>query len=65
MSYPSDLGSSGRFQEPVYEVSKYNIAKINHVNVMDIEQDSIDVDDFDVSPEQMTTALHESNCTGK
>ena len=28
-----------------------------HVNVMDIEQDSIDVDDFDVSPEQMTTAL--------
>ena len=28
-----------------------------HVNVMDIEKKSCDVDDFDVSPEQMTTAL--------
>ena len=28
-----------------------------HVNVMDIEKESVDVDDFDVSPEQMTTAL--------
>lgn len=28
-----------------------------HINVMDIERDNIDVDDFDVSPEQMTTAL--------
>lgn len=28
-----------------------------HVNVMDIEQDDIDVDDFNVSPEQMTTVL--------
>ena len=28
-----------------------------HVNVMDIERKSCDVDDFDVSPEQMTSAL--------
>ena len=28
-----------------------------HVNVLDIEKKSCDVDDFDVSPEQMTTAL--------
>ena len=28
-----------------------------HVNVMDIEKKNCDVDDFDVSPEQMTTAL--------
>ncbi len=28
-----------------------------HVNVMDIEKKSCDVDDFDVSPEQMTSAL--------
>ena len=28
-----------------------------HVGVMDIEKDSCDVDDFDVSPEQMTSAL--------
>ena len=28
-----------------------------HVNVMDIEQEDISVDDFDVSPEQMTSAL--------
>jgi hypothetical protein len=28
-----------------------------HVNVTDIEKDSTDVDDFDVSPEQMTSAL--------
>ena len=28
-----------------------------HVNVMDIEKKSCDVDDFDVSPEMMTTAL--------
>jgi hypothetical protein len=34
-----------------------NIMKKYHVNVMDIEPNNIDVDDFDVSPEQMTTAL--------
>ena len=34
-----------------------NILKKYHVNVMNIEQNSISVDDFDVSPEQMTTAL--------
>ena len=34
-----------------------NILKKYHVNVMDIEPNSISVDDFDVSPEQMTTAL--------
>ena len=34
-----------------------NMLKKYHVNVMDIEPNSIDVDDFDVSPEQMTTAL--------
>ena len=28
-----------------------------HVNVTDIEQKSVSVDDFDVSPEQMTSAL--------
>ncbi len=28
-----------------------------HVNVLDIENNSCDVDDFDVSPEQMTSAL--------
>ena len=28
-----------------------------HVNVMDIEENGVDVDDFDVSPEQMTSAL--------
>ena len=28
-----------------------------HVNVMDIEKKSCDVDDFDMSPEQMTSAL--------
>ena len=28
-----------------------------HVNVMDIEKKSTDIDDFDVSPEQMTSAL--------
>ncbi len=28
-----------------------------HVNVMDIEQSDISIDDFDVSPEQMTSAL--------
>ena len=28
-----------------------------HVNVMDIEENSCDVDDFDVSPEQMTSSL--------
>jgi len=28
-----------------------------HVNVMDIEKKSCDVDDFDVSPEQMTSSL--------
>ncbi len=28
-----------------------------HVGVMDIEQKSVGVDDFDVSPEQMTSAL--------
>ena len=28
-----------------------------HVNVLDIEKKSCDIDDFDVSPEQMTTAL--------
>ena len=28
-----------------------------HINVMDIEEKSCDVDDFDVSPEQMTSAL--------
>ncbi len=28
-----------------------------HVNVMDIEKKSCDVDDFDVSPEMMTSAL--------
>ena len=39
---------------PTYIV---NILKKYHVNVMDIEPNSISVDDFDVSPEQMTTAL--------
>ncbi len=39
---------------PVYAV---NVLKKYHVNVMNIEQKSISVDDFDVSPEQMTTAL--------
>ena len=34
-----------------------NILKKYHVNVMDIEKDGTDVDDFDVSPEQMTSAL--------
>lgn len=29
----------------------------HHVGVMDIEQKSVGVDDFDVSPEQMTSAL--------
>ncbi len=28
-----------------------------HVNVMDIEENGVDVDDFDVSPEQMNSAL--------
>ena len=28
-----------------------------HVSVMDIEENGVDVDDFDVSPEQMTSAL--------
>ena len=28
-----------------------------HVNVMDIEENGVDVEDFDVSPEQMTSAL--------
>ena len=37
----------------------YLIKTLKHynVNVMDIEKKSCDVDDFDVSPEQMTTAL--------
>ena len=36
-----------------------------HVNVTDIEQKSVSVDDFDVSPEQMTSAqplLYQSGC---
>lgn len=34
-----------------------NTLKKHHVGVMDIEQKSVGVDDFDVSPEQMTSAL--------
>ena len=34
-----------------------NILKAYNVNVMNIEKDGTDVNDFDVSPEQMTTAL--------
>ena len=34
-----------------------NTLKKHHVGVMDIEQKSCGVDDFDVSPEQMTSAL--------
>ncbi len=34
-----------------------NILKKYHVNVMDIEENDCGVDDFDVSPEQMTSAL--------
>ncbi len=34
-----------------------NILRKYHVNVMDIEENDYDVDDFDVSPEQMTSAL--------
>ncbi len=34
-----------------------NVLKHYHVNVLDIEKKGCDVDDFDVSPEQMTTAL--------
>ena len=34
-----------------------NVLKKYNVNVMDIEQDDISVMDFDVSPEQMTSAL--------
>ena len=39
---------------PSYIVS---ILRKYHVNVMDIEENDCDVDDFDVSPEQMTSAL--------
>ena len=34
-----------------------NTLRKHHVGVMDIEQKSVGVDDFDVSPEQMTSAL--------